>query len=183
MQNLLIVSSVLLWIAVLFNFLLILALAKRVAKIHVFDAPETLRIGSEAPQFKAETIEGEEVELQAYEGKKVAFIFIGPNCQPCHEALPHLSNVIDIAKQHYVELMLVGDGDKLSMKELTKKYQLPIPILSAPQKENKFFLDYKIFSTPSFCLLDVEHKVRAAGYPGIDLGDLKTSIVSMNGRR
>lgn len=91
MEFILVVSSVLLWIAVLFNLMLTIAIIRRGrARQSGFDMANvpTLEIGSQAPDFTAQTLDGKTVTLADYAGKPVVFVFISPTCRPCIDKLP-----------------------------------------------------------------------------------------------
>ena len=38
------------------------------------------------------------------------------------------------------------------------------------------FADYKISGTPSYCLIDTQHKVQSSGYPNFDSGPWRSAI-------
>ena len=98
MEPILVVSSILLWLMVLFNLLLTVALIRRAAAKQPGFATEnvpTLEIGSQAPDFTAETLDGEAMTLDDYAGKSIALIFVSPTCKPCLNKLPELHELMN----------------------------------------------------------------------------------------
>lgn len=96
MLSISVVNLVLLWIVVLLNLLLIIALIRRFNRISTqlsafTDIDVGLEKGSQAPDFQAEMLTGETVTLADYARKAVSFIFISPHCSPCLEKIPTLN--------------------------------------------------------------------------------------------
>ena len=74
MDTILLVSSWLLWVIVLINFFLTLALIRRINMKpgdHL-ESFETLEIGQKAPDFVGESLTGEQVKLADYAGRALA---------------------------------------------------------------------------------------------------------------
>ncbi|MDW8326619.1 MAG: TlpA disulfide reductase family protein [Anaerolineales bacterium] len=169
METLLLFSSLLLWVLVLLNLLLTLGLARRMRA--AFPRLETLKVGQRAPDFTARTLNGETVTLAAYARRPVAFVFVSPDCQPCREALPRLQELRSQAQQFGVELILVSDAAEDKTLSFVEGLADGLPVLVAPRERTSFLSDYKAMGTPSYCLLDAQGKVRAAG-PGLaELGE------------
>src|SRR5688572_13929556 len=117
MEPVLVVSLILLWILVLLNLLLTLALARRLNTLSsqlgdpLANVPK-LELGQPAPDFSAETLDGSQVSLTSYIGRNVAFVFISPSCGPCREEMPVLNALQPKAKRAGVELVLVSDSSR-----------------------------------------------------------------------
>src|SRR5581483_1315867 len=94
LETVLIVSSVLLWIVLICNVLLTLALVrnanKPTAKGKIMAPPEGLKEGTEAPTFSAQALDETTVTLDDYHNKAALFVFIAPRCGACEELLPSL---------------------------------------------------------------------------------------------
>lgn len=167
METWLLVSSVLLWLVLLFNLVLTLALVRRVntftrASSRIETGPP---VNEQAPDFAATPLTGETVTLATYAGHAMTFLFVAPNCQPCHELLKTLSSQ---ARDASSELTLVCNGTRQEAEALTRDLDLHLPLLLAPRTENPFFETYRIAATPSYCALDEQGIVRAKGIPGRD---------------
>src|SRR5258706_10943407 len=112
MEQFLVGSSMLLWVVVLCNLLLTLALIRKVNSGAVDQTKVGLKEGEIAPDFMAETLSGEKVTLAMYAQREVVFIFIAPTCRPCLEALPRYNALGMKAAQSGVEIVLVSRGEK-----------------------------------------------------------------------
>lgn len=171
LEQALIVSSILLWVVVLFNLLLTLALVR---KINRPSYPEGgLKRGTPAPEFTAETLSGEKVNLATYGGRSVAFIFVSPHCNPCRSSMPSYEALYLKAKEAGVDLVLVSTGEAAETHAFVDEFKTHLPVLVAPQPSNSFMNDYKATGTPAYCLLDEKGKVISSGYPSRDMGPWK----------
>jgi peroxiredoxin len=162
-------NSVLIWIAILLNLLLTLALIRQFnqlsANLSAFPNIDVgLEKGIQAPDFKAETLSGEIVTLVNYLGKVVTFIFFSPHCSACVDKIPQLNALAIKVKDSNKELVLVNtDGDRATTAAFAEKHQLALPILVAPFDRNPFASNYKADATPSYCTLNPESYVEASG--------------------
>jgi peroxiredoxin len=185
MEPVWIVSTVVLWLVVLANLLLTLALVRRMnansASAGTDHQPHVgLKKGDTAPDFKAHTLLGEPVTLASYTSKHepVALLVIGPDCGPCRESLPRYQALYPKALRAGTQLVLVSIGDAASTQVLVEEFKITMPILVATQTENSFFNDYKLRGTPSYYLLDGQGKVQSGGYPNFNGGDWKQLVES-----
>lgn len=175
MEQATLVSSLSLWIIVLFNLLLTLVLIRRVntqAKGGIRKATG-LDTGIAAPNFTAEALGGEQVSLSTYNGRPMAFLFIGTRCGPCREAIPRYESIREKALANGTELVLVSIDNMESTQELVQDLNVRLPVIVAPRHQNPFADDYKVSGTPSYCIIDGEGKVHSSGYPNIDVGKWK----------
>lgn len=168
MTEFLTLSLVLLWIIVLLNLALTLALIRRAASGTGHVQPDGIPKGRTAPNFVANTLSGEEVSLANFDNRSVFFIFISPDCVPCREALPSYGALQLKAQRAGVEMVLVSIGDIARTQSLIDEFDIKIPVLVAPRESNAFFNDYKVTGTPFFYLLNKKHKVESAGYPSLE---------------
>lgn len=165
----LIASTVLLWIVVVFNLLLTLAIVRR-ARVDGTPAvsPDKATIGLQkgqaAPDFIAQTLGGEQMTLKDYT-HPVALIFISTSCGPCEQLLPEFERIGPLAAQSGVDLILVS-GDALEQTQnYAREHNIHLPVLVAPRAENSFFTEYQITGTPAFCAIDEQGSIQAAGIP------------------
>lgn len=171
MSDLLVASVILLWILVLLNLVLTLAIIRR---LNVSPRGEDgLKTGTVAPNFTATTVEGAPVSLSTYAGRTVAFLFISPTCGPCREALPRYAALYSKAQRSGVVLVLVSDADGTQTQALVDEFQIEMPVLVAPRESNSLIKDYKIEGTPAYCVVDPDGRVRSSGYPSFEWGDWK----------
>lgn len=171
MEQVLVLSSVLLWIVVFCNLLLTLALVRRV---NANPQPkEGLKEGLPAPDFTAETLSGEKVTLATYAQRDVAFVFIAPTCEPCREALPSYEALGPKAMQSGVDLVLVSMANAEQTRHFVNEFNIQLPILVAPRESNSFMQDYKLSTTPSYCLIDRQGKILSSGSANLRWGPWK----------
>src|SRR5215208_5806177 len=98
-MQILVVSTILLWIIVLLNLLLTLALIRRINERSAGEvAPEPLPVGQTAPDFFAETLQNERVTLANYAGRTLAMVFISPTCSHCRPIIPQVESLGPKAK-------------------------------------------------------------------------------------
>ncbi|HZU70663.1 MAG TPA: TlpA disulfide reductase family protein [Ktedonobacteraceae bacterium] len=171
MQQLLLLSSILLWVLVLVNLILTLALVRRINSM--YQPRNSLKEGQPAPHFSAETLRGETVTLESFTGRNIAFIFIEPACGPCREALPSYEYLGPKAARANVDLVLVSTADSERTRRFVDEFNITLPILIAPHDSNPFTKDYLVSGTPAYCLIDTEGKVQSTGSPNLKWGKWK----------
>jgi peroxiredoxin len=159
-ENILVISTILLWMLMLFNILLTVGLARRIkARLpHL----EPLKVGQKAPDFTAWTLEAEPVSLAHYAEHRVALVFVSPTCNPCRE---EVSTIVPLQLQRSAGNLLVvfvSDADEEDTKQLASELNITQPVLIAPRDRTSFLMDYKVNSTPAFCILNAG-KVEATG--------------------
>lgn len=166
MDQFFIFSVVLLWIIVLFNMILTFALIRRLNLLSK-DGPNIegvslprLEQGVQAPDFIAETLEGEEARLSNYLGRSVVFVFLSPSCKPCRDCIPDLKVLQTKIRSLDVEFILViTTTSSYEVKAFKDEFSINIPIiLTSP--DSHFMVDYKIAGTPYYCFIDNDGKVK-----------------------
>ena len=136
------IGFVLLWVVVLFNLLLTLALVRRTSSTQ--SQPQQrdwLQAGEPAPDFTAETLDGEPVTLASYAGRAVVFVFISPSCEPCREYVPSYNALGPVARQAERELVLVSVASRTETREFVDEFAITLPVIVAPQAESSFMKD------------------------------------------
>lgn len=170
MEQFVVSSLVVLWLVVICNLLLTLALIRRVNARGTLRPTEGLKEGEIAPDFTAEALNGEQVTLATYAHCEVAFVFISPHCHPCREALLQYEALAPKATKFGVNIILVSRGNVEQTLALVREFGHKLPVLVAPEGSNSFMEDYKLFSTPSYCLLSKQGKILSCGYPHLQEG-------------
>ncbi|MBL1131249.1 MAG: TlpA family protein disulfide reductase [Chloroflexi bacterium] len=165
METFLLFSVILLWLLVLLNIVMTIGLARRI-KSQLPPPIEFLKAGQPAPPFTAWTLAGTQVTDQDYAGQSIAFVFLSPHCQPCREEIPHLAALQPRARQAGITLLLVSDSSEQEAQTFVDELQLELSMLIAPRNRTRFLSDYKASVTPSFCLVDTQGNIKAAG-PGM----------------
>lgn len=180
MQFLLASSVILLWIAVLLNLFLTLGIIRKLNGLSLSqtesDTRERLPKGEPAPDFTAETLDGQQVSLATFAGRSVAFQFLSTHCNPCREILPELLELAVLAANAGVEFVLVMLDEAPQARAFVQEFQISLPVLVAPRADNDFAEKYKVHGTPNYCLIDGQGRVLSTGHPKLDEGfDLANS--------
>ncbi len=177
MQQLFTVSLILLWMLVLLNLLLTLAIIRKInTPLHSVGG---LKNGTKAPDFFANTIKGEAYTLNSFRGRSAVLVFISSHCQPCRDLLSIIEDINLKAKHANVEIVLVMMiGSVTDAQNIIDEYKLTLPLLIAPQESNSFTQNYNIFSTPSYCFLNQEHIVVSSGIPSMEARDWSKLVKS-----
>src|SRR5262249_52813041 len=66
-------------------------------------------LGTPAPDFRLPRVEGGQLALKEYRGKKVLLVFSSLSCGPCDELLPRLAE--RARRADGVQVLMVGRGD------------------------------------------------------------------------
>lgn len=182
METVLIVSSVLLWIVLICNVLLTLALVRNAnkpakKKWELVSEPEGLKEGAEAPAFSAQTLDGTSVLLEDYQNQALMLVFIAPHCSACDEVLPALNKMA--SQMAGTKLVLACDGTLEQARVLAKKQDITLPLLVAPRQENSFFSDYLIHGTPTYYLINTQGQIQATGHPSEHNPQWKQLVASL----
>ena len=167
METILIISSVVLWITVIFNLLLTFALVRKaneVAQPRNMPQPDMLEVGAQAPEFVAETLDGHEITQADYTGKERAMVFVSSTCGPCRQQMPKLQQLYPKAQKAGVELMIFNMEDINTTQAYVEELQLQVPILAAPRGTNPLNETYKVPGTPSYYVIDQKGKIAAGGF-------------------
>ena len=172
-ETVLLVSMGLLWVVVLFNLLLTLALVRRTSTQPRSQQKEWFKAGEKAPDFTAETLDGKPVTLASYAGRPAAFLFMSPSCDPCREHLPGYDALGKIARRAGTQLVYVSTSGLDETRIHVEEFGITLPVIVAPQEDNSFARDYKITGTPQYCLLDAHGNVHSCGLPMPDKGAWK----------
>lgn len=78
----------------------------------------SLSEGTEAPDFHAETIDGEIISLADFAGGGFSLVFVSMDCAACRAHFPNLSKIEALARRVGERLVVVGFTDTASRQEL-----------------------------------------------------------------
>lgn len=173
LETALVISSVFLWLIVLVNIFLSLALIRRLNRTGQSILEVGLKAGTTAPDFSAQTLQGITKTRADYLGRAIVLIFVSPTCEPCRARLPMLQKTAVEARTSAVEFVLVSGGTLEETRAWNQEVDIRLPLLVATQDQNPFFKDYQITSTPTFCLVGTEGKVLGSNIVGQNLENWK----------
>ncbi len=179
MDTFLAVNLIILWLMVLLNLILTLALVKKVNREGNERSIESgLKPGTKAPDFTGRTLDEKTVTLADFKGKRFTLLFISPHCSPCKEKLPEYERLHAQSRKHGDELLLVSIfGTPEDVEAMVSEYKLTIPVLLAPSDSNAFANDYKVNGTPSYCVINEQVLVESSGHPfSVEGGEWKKLV-------
>lgn len=120
-------------------------------------ASEGLGKGDSAPKFTLTTLDGKEVSLADYKGKKVVLNFWATWCPPCKAEMPHMQNYYeDKAKQENVEILAVNltssdtGIDKIQAFQEDYALSFPIPL----DEDGEVGETYQAITIPTSYIID-----------------------------
>lgn len=122
-------------------------------------------MGTQAPEFTAQTLDGEPKTLASYRGYRTVFLFFSVHCQPCRTLLAQLGHMHERVRRTGGELVLVSGDERAETAALVAELAVPFPVLLAPGPDNAFFAAYHITQTPAHCFLTSRGTVLASGVP------------------
>ncbi|KOR86778.1 thiol-disulfide oxidoreductase [Bacillus sp. FJAT-22058] len=122
------------------------------------DKNESLRKGSEAPNFVLTDMEGKEHKLSDYKGKGVFLNFWGTYCKPCEYEMPYMENQYKNFKDQGVEILAVNVGESdYAVNNFITKHELTFPVMIDKGREVENA--YRVDILPVSFLVDKEGKV------------------------
>jgi peroxiredoxin len=87
-------------------------------------------IGSAAPEFTLQTIDGNSASLQEFRGKQVMLNFWATWCGPCVSEMPHLQEVYDERSGEGLVLLSIDIGESLpQVKSFITERGFTFPVL------------------------------------------------------
>ncbi len=138
-------------------------------------------IGSEAPDFVMEDVNGNDLKLSNFRGKYVLLDFWASWCMPCRAEHPYLRKVYEEYKEKGFEIFAVSldqAGKKEAWLNAIKKDQITWPQVSDLQfYNNKAAILYGIKAIPQNFLLDKEGKIIAKNLRGEALNRFLKNIL------
>jgi peroxiredoxin len=142
-------------------------------------AEETGLEGKPAPDFRAESLDGDSLALRDLRGQFVLLNFWGPQCPPCIAESPHLVNLH--GKYAKRGLRIVGvtqmDPPREKIEAFVRKRKVPYRIVLDPKE--KIGAQYGVRAHPTSVLVDPGGTLlwSRAGYLKGDEKDLEAAIV------
>jgi peroxiredoxin len=130
------------------------------------DAKQGLTKGDRAPDFELTTLDGENVNLSDYQGKRVILNFWATWCPPCKAEMPHMEKYYEKnSKKENVEILAVNltsqDDGKKAVEQFVAGYELTFPILM--DEKGDIGDQYRVFTIPTTYIIDtngiIQHKI------------------------
>jgi methylamine dehydrogenase accessory protein MauD len=111
--------------------------------------PEGLEVGSKAPDFTLTEIEGREVSLKDFSGRKVLLVFSSVGCPACVEIFPELKEFEE--RNPDVQVVMVSQGTDEENRMLVEEEGFGFPIL---EWEDVVAREYLLPGTPFFYVIE-----------------------------
>ncbi|MDV7764880.1 TlpA disulfide reductase family protein [Peribacillus sp. CSMR9] len=138
-----------------------------------------LKIGAKAPDFNLKTLDGKQVELSDYKGKKVMLNFWATWCPPCKKEMPDMEKYTQQAGDDVVVLAVNIDPEndvQSFVEDNGITFTIPLDSQSAKNPVNE---RYKILSIPTTYFIDKEGIIRNKVISAMQLKDMERNINSM----
>ncbi|WP_455161779.1 TlpA family protein disulfide reductase [Streptococcus timonensis] len=144
---------------------------------------QQVAVGQEAPDFTLQSMDGKEVKLSDYRGKKVYLKFWASWCGPCRKSMPELMELAAKEDRDFEILTVIAPGlqGEKSVEQFPKWYQdqgyKDIPVLYDTQGAT--FQAYQIRSIPTEFLIDSQGKIGKIQLGAISNADAEKAFSEM----
>ncbi|MGE7184881.1 TlpA disulfide reductase family protein [Peribacillus sp. NPDC006672] len=138
-----------------------------------------LKIGAVAPDFSLKTLDGEQVNLSDYKGKKVMLNFWATWCPPCKKEMPDMQKYSQQAGDDVVILAVNIDPEndvQAFVEDNDITFTIPLDSQSAKKTVSE---RYKILSIPTTYFIDSKGIIRNKAISAMQLKDMERNINSI----
>ena len=137
-----------------------------------------ISIGKTAPDFELETLEGKNVKLSDYRGKKVILNFWASWCPPCREEMPEFQRIYTENSDSLVVIGVNLQESKENAESFVKKLGLTFPILLDPNAQVKDM--YNVFTQPVTYFIDANGKIVDKKFGPLTSEEINEKLAKMN---
>jgi peroxiredoxin len=116
-----------------------------------------LKAGTPAPPFRLPRLDGGELALEDYRGRRVLLIFSNPDCGPCRQLAPRLEEFH--CRRPDMCVLMVSRRDAETNREKVAEWGLTLPVVL--QRHWEVSLLYGMFATPIAYLIDEQGIIAA----------------------
>jgi peroxiredoxin len=117
------------------------------------------KVGTTAPDFSLEDLNGNKVRLEQFKGKVVFLVFWGTWCAPCREELPELDKLYTNYRKQGFEV--IGVSVNASRSDVTKFLQkIPVGFQILLDKKDEAGDAYRVSSLPIGYLIGKDGTIR-----------------------
>ncbi len=115
--------------------------------------------GKKAPDWKLQTVDGEEIALADLKEKVLLVRFTGVGCGPCHASIPFLKELVRENQNKDFKLVSIESysNKKKVLKSYSDKNEMNYPFLIGNKELTNA---YKIIGVPVFFLLDEDRVIQ-----------------------
>lgn len=141
-------------------------------------ARDGLAQGTLAPDFRLPRLDGGELSLEQYRGRKVLLVFSDPECGPCNLLAPQLESLA--RRTPDIQVIMVSRGDREANRRKVTEHGLTFPVVL--QKRWEISRLYAMFATPIAYLIDeqgvIASNVAVGAHPILNL-QISAAILSL----
>ena len=140
-------------------------------------------VGAEAPDFTLQSMDGKEVKLSDFKGKKVYLKFWASWCGPCKKSMPELMELAAKEDRDFEILSVIAPGlqGEKTVDQFPKWFEeqgyKDIPVLY--DTKGAVFQAYQIRSIPTEYLIDSQGKIAKMQLGAISNADAEAAFAQM----
>lgn len=145
---------------------------------------QQIAVGKDAPNFTLQSMDGKEVKLSDFKGKKVYLKFWASWCGPCKKSMPELMELAAKPDRDFEILTVIApgiQGEKI-VEQFPQWFQeqgyKDIPVLYDTKATT--FQAYQIRSIPTEYLIDSQGKIGKIQFGAISNADAEAAFKEMN---
>ncbi len=145
---------------------------------------QQIAVGKDAPDFTLQSMDGKEVKLSDYKGKKVYLKFWASWCGPCKKSMPELMELAAKPDRDFEILSIIAPGiqGEKTVEQFPQWFQdqgyKDIPVLYDTKATT--FQAYQIRSIPTEYLIDSQGKIGKIQFGAISNADAEAAFKEMN---
>ena len=145
---------------------------------------QQIAVGKDAPDFTLQSMDGKEVKLSDYKGKKVYLKFWASWCGPCKKSMPELMELAAKQDRDFEILSVIAPGiqGEKTVEQFPQWFQdqgyKDIPVLYDTKATT--FQAYQIRSIPTEYLIDSQGKIGKIQFGAISNADAEAAFKEMN---
>ncbi len=166
-MELLVISNIVLWLAVIGLSIVVFALTRQIGVLYERVAPagalamnQNLTVGQAAPELKLQTIDSKLITVGGDQlGKSQLLFFVSPDCPVCKTLLPALTSAAN-HEADWLDVVLCSDGQNQDHMNYVRQYELEeFPYLVSELLGKT----YGVAKLPYAVLIDEEGKIASMG--------------------
>lgn len=133
---------------------------------------KTIRLGEEAPNFKALDIKGHPFDLSSLKGKPVWLVFNATWCSNCRAEIPEIQ---ELAKEDTIAVVSIYlNEDSAHVRQYVEK--LGLTYSQIPDARGTISASYGVSAVPSHVVIDDQFKVKWIKAGTISRQDIKKAL-------
>jgi methylamine dehydrogenase accessory protein MauD len=166
MNDALVVSNLLLWLAVLALLVVVFALSRQIGILHERIAPMGAlmmdsgpKVGEAAPRLALPTLAGGVLHIGEAGVRSTLLFFLSPTCPVCKKLLPVLKSIAG-AEAGWLDIAFASDGEPAAHESFRRR----VGIADFPYAlSTELGLRFRVGKLPYAVLIDETGRVRAKG--------------------